>query len=58
MAAVPEDATEKINRVVLAYRQEFVETGRRPSNEELAQKLDFPLEEVRRVMDLFTLRIP
>ena len=53
MASVPDDAIETINKVVLAYRQKVVDTRRQVSREEL----DIPLEKVRWVVDLFTIRI-
>jgi len=57
MASVPEDAVELINNMVRANRQHMRATGREPTLEELAQKLDVPLEKVRSVVDVATVRI-
>ena len=57
MASIPEETIETINRIVAASRQEMRETGHEPTLEQLAEKLAIPLEKVRRVVDIATLKI-
>ncbi len=41
-----------IDKVVRTWRQMLRETGREPSPEELAEKLDIPLESVRKALKI------
>ena len=43
---------ETINKIVRTSRQMLRETGREPTPEELADKLDVPLKKVRRVIEI------
>ena len=47
---IPVHMIETINRLVRMSRQILHETGREPMPEELAEKLDMPLERVKRVL--------
>jgi RNA polymerase primary sigma factor len=41
-----------IDKVVRTWRQMLRETGREPSPEELAEKLDIPLESIRKALKI------
>ena len=43
---------ETINKIVRTSRQMLHETGREPTPEEVAEKLDMPLEKVRKVLKI------
>ncbi|HEY2528419.1 MAG TPA: RNA polymerase sigma factor RpoD [Xanthobacteraceae bacterium] len=49
---VPVHMTEAINKIVRARRQTFNEIGREPTADELAKKLGFPIERVRKVLQI------
>jgi hypothetical protein len=54
LAAVPEDLIATINSIVRATREGILETGQKPTLEELAQTLDVPLGKLRQAVDLAT----
>jgi RNA polymerase primary sigma factor len=49
---IPVHMIETINKIVRTSRQMLHEIGREPTPEELAQKLNMPLEKVRKVMKI------
>ncbi len=49
---IPVHMIETINKLVRASRQILHETGREPTPEELAQKLNMPLDKVRKVLKI------
>ena len=57
MAAVPEHMIVTINGIVRASRQNRRQTGREATPEELAEKLGIPLDELRRAVDVATLKL-
>src|SRR6185437_12679154 len=49
---IPVHMIEAINKIVRTSRQMLNEIGREPTPEELAEKLDMPLEKVRKVLKI------
>jgi RNA polymerase primary sigma factor len=49
---VPVHMIEVISKIVRARRQIFIEIGREPTPEELAEKLSMPLEKIRRTLKI------
>ena len=49
---VPEHMIDAINKLVRTSRQIFLEIGREPTPEELAERLTIPLENVHRLLKI------
>ena len=49
---IPVNMIETINKLVRTSRQMFVEIGRQPTPEELAEKLAIPVEKVHKVLEI------
>jgi RNA polymerase primary sigma factor len=49
---IPEHLIETINKLVRTSRQMLPEIGREPTSEELAQKLEMPLEKVHKLLKI------
>ena len=49
---VPDRLIEMINKLIRTSQQMLIETGRAPTDEELAEKLAMPLETVRRLLKI------
>jgi RNA polymerase primary sigma factor len=57
-AQVPPHIIETINKLVRTSRKMFVESGREPTAEELAEKLAMPLEKVVKLLEFAKRPIP
>src|SRR5207253_7676241 len=51
---VPVHMIEMVNKIVRTNRRMFIEIGREPTPEELAEKLRMPLEKVRKTLKIAT----
>jgi RNA polymerase primary sigma factor len=49
---IPTNMIETINKLVRTSRQIFLEIGREPTLEELAERLAMPIEKVRRLLEI------
>jgi len=49
---IPTHIIETINKVMRTSRQLFLEIGREPTSEELAEKLAMPIEKVRKLLEI------
>jgi Sigma-70 region 3 len=49
---IPEQMIETINKLLRTSRQMLPEIGREPTSEELAQKLEMPLEKVHKLLKI------
>ena len=52
MTEIPAHLVEAINRLVRARQRLYLEGGREPTPEELAERLAIPVERVRRMLDI------
>jgi RNA polymerase primary sigma factor len=48
--AIPADLIENINRLIRMAQRMLVENGRKPSVEELAERLNMPVDRVKRLL--------